>query len=426
MDKNKLKQKKVINQYLERRTYFDSPQIFDSPDSDLAMIIVIPAFNETLESVQEVLFSLVDQSANYIFEVIIVINHGINDDEKIKFQNQKLFDCLEQLKSALDFPLLLLRAFDLPRKKAGVGLARKIGMDEALRRWHSMDKNGLIICLDADSPVKHNYIEKIIDWFEKYQKLDAVSIGFEHKHPSDQNQKLAIIKYELHLRYFIQIQAFVGLPFAIQTVGSAMGVRAYAYAQEGGMPVSKAGEDFYFLHKFIAKNKCGSIEEPLVFPSSRESDRVPFGTGRAIGTMLSSNQIFSSYDPKSFIPLLNLSDLLDKYYHQNVNLFPNLLDSYNWNNHAINYFINEFMIQEKLNECRENASSFELFKKRFYQKFDAFILMKYVHYMRDNIYFDKPIITVVNEFELLRESGLTFKNEASALEHYRMLDAQIQ
>ena len=47
----------------------------------------------------------------------------------------------------------------MPHKIGGVGLARKIGMDEALKifNYNSTSKK-ILICLDADCTVASNYL----------------------------------------------------------------------------------------------------------------------------------------------------------------------------------------------------------------------------------------------------------------------------
>lgn len=48
----------------------------------------------------------------------------------------------------------------------------------------------------------------------------------------------------------------------------------------------KAGEDFYFLHKFSILDQLGEINVEIVLPLARSSDRVPFGTGKAISQII--------------------------------------------------------------------------------------------------------------------------------------------
>ena len=61
----------------------------------------------------------------------------------------------------------------LPKKDAGVGLARKIIMDEAFKRFSTLDHNGVIACLDGDCVVQENYIEELITHY-KSTSFDAI------------------------------------------------------------------------------------------------------------------------------------------------------------------------------------------------------------------------------------------------------------
>jgi hypothetical protein len=52
------------------------------------------------------------------------------------------------------------------------------------------------------------------------------------------------------------------------------------------MNCRKAAEDFYFLQKLAKIDGVGSLTGTTVFPESRVSSRVPFGTGRSMARML--------------------------------------------------------------------------------------------------------------------------------------------
>ena len=53
-----------------------------------------------------------------------------------------------------------------PVSKWGVGLARKTGMDEAVRRFNSINRpDGVILNIDADCTVDSNYFIEICDKF---------------------------------------------------------------------------------------------------------------------------------------------------------------------------------------------------------------------------------------------------------------------
>jgi hypothetical protein len=51
-----------------------------------------------------------------------------------------------------------------------------------------------------------------------------------------------------------------------------------------------AGEDFYFLQQIHKTSGVASLTGTVVHPSPRSSHRVPFGTGRSVGDMLSDGE----------------------------------------------------------------------------------------------------------------------------------------
>ena len=69
----------------------------------------------------------------------------------------------------------------LPVKGWGVGLARKTGMDEAVRRFNQINKpDGVILNLDADCLVARNYFVSVYNEFLRKKERSACSIYFEH------------------------------------------------------------------------------------------------------------------------------------------------------------------------------------------------------------------------------------------------------
>jgi len=132
----------------------------------------------------------------------------------------------------------------------------------------------------------NRFFAEIEKHFEQHSNTPGCSIYFEHPIAGNEfeaNIYEGIINYELHLRYYYQALKYCGLQYAFHTVGSSMVVRSSAYQKQGGMNKRKAGEDFYFIHKIIALGNFSELNSTVVYPSPRISDRVPFGTGKAIG-----------------------------------------------------------------------------------------------------------------------------------------------
>jgi len=396
----------LIQKYLERYAILKE-QLFHPVADDLAFVIVIPARNEpqliaTLRSVMEA------QQPNSSYEVLIVFNHSEADTKEIKADNLASYTtCVNWLKDQNHHHIHPIEAFDLPSKHAGVGLARKIGMDEALRRLEGIP-GGFILCLDADCLVAPNYLLRIESYFKEHPEIDGASIYFEHPVQELSNdQKEGIMQYELHLRYYNQLLRFAGHPFAYHTVGSSMAVRTVAYVKQGGMNKRKAGEDFYFLQKIIQLGSFGEIKNTVVYPSARLSDRVPFGTGRAMKEWLSENKSeLLSYHPEA---ALHLKKLLDSIREKGKAIEVEELPI------SMVQFISKDTWKSKLAELRNNTKSKEAFIDRFFLWFNLFMCFKYVHYFRDTIQANIPIREAAEQLLLMENKEIEKGSSTAAL-----------
>ena len=290
-----------MNFYLNKYG-FCAPQITEAPNPNLGIIVVIPCFNETdLTSSLAALYNCKPPSTPV--EIITVINAGLKYNDDVKIQNLKTLTEAQEWSNKRDSDHLKFHFIlnnELPKKHAGVGLARKIGMDEAVSRFDTLNIDGTIVCFDADSKCHTNYLTEVENHFKNNPKTPGCSIHYEHPIEGAEFEELiykGIINYELFLRYYNQALLFCGFPFAYQTVGSSMAVRSSIYQKQGGMNKRKAGEDFYFIHKIIALGGFTNLSSTKVIPSPRISDRVPFGTGKAIGDWIETKaDVYSTYD----------------------------------------------------------------------------------------------------------------------------------
>lgn len=267
-----------MTNYLQQRALYP-PLIHNKPSLNLGIIIVIPCYDEdflllTLMSLKKCELPDCDT------EVIVVINHAVTEKKAVIDRNNATYDqaliwAKNNSKTRLKFHLIY--EDKLSKKHAGVGLARKIGMDEACFRLEKIkNKKGIIVGFDADSRCQRNYLVAIENHFRAHPKTPAASIHFEHPVMGIDHENSvydAIVLYELHLRYYVHAQIFTGFPLAVQTIGSSMAVRSDAYQKQGGMNKRKAGEDFYFLHKFTPLGGYSEIKTTTVIPSPRISHR---------------------------------------------------------------------------------------------------------------------------------------------------------
>lgn len=375
--------------YLQQRALLFS-QIERKPSPNLGLTVVIPACRE-----EHLLLSLMALHRCTLpkcdVEVLVIINDSETAPTATRDLNLRIAAEAERWADRHNSTrrwFHILYHCGLSRKEAGVGLARKIGMDEACRRLERAEApRGIIACFDADSLCATNYLCAIEAHFRDHPKSPACSIRFEHplrgaEYPPEIYQ--AIVLYELHLRYYIQAQRYAGFPHAFHTVGSSMAVRCDAYQQQGGMNRRQAGEDFYFLHKFTSSPHFSELHSTCVIPSPRPSDRVPFGTGRAVNELLRNSQGYLTYSLQTFEDLGVLFDAIPKIYDAGSMddlLLPDSIQS----------FFRETDGWRAVEEARANTAGEAAFRQRFFRWFNAFTVMKFAHFARDHCYPNVPV-----------------------------------
>lgn len=410
----------ALVKFYQNRFAFQAPRIAQACLPNTQLIIVIPCFNEPslLPTIQSLIHC---ESANCAIEVIIVINSAENTDQAVKAQNQKILLEAQDFLAYHSPPTLnfiFLIEENLPAKSAGVGLARKIGMDEALARFEQIDYDGGIVCLDADCIVAPNYLRELQKAFQ--EKINFAAIYFEHCWENEENEalKMGIIHYEIFLRYYINALKSINYPFSFHTVGSSMAVRASIYAQAGGMNKRQAGEDFYFLHKLSIYGGYKSIHETCVFPAARVSDRVPFGTGKAQSKWIEKGELLT-YSPQIFSDLKAFFDLSDYFFTNQLK--DNSLITIDLSK-GLKDFLAQIDYQQKLKEIRQKSKSLTVFKKHFWAWWDGFMVLKAIHYLRDLYY---PEITLLEASQSFLESKgfeTALLNPAEILQIFRNLD----
>ncbi len=276
-----------------RRAGITSPWKIDSPVAgSYAGAVVIPALAEA-DNLMLTLQSLAANPSELLaqFLLLVVVNQRGDAGETERSDNAATLAALPLWRQ--QYGLDHLRwvdaaspALELPPKQ-GVGLARKIGMDLALPHLEYSAHDPLLLCLDADTLVQPDYLAAVTRHFADATSGGA-SIPYRHRPATDVAGQEAIDRYELFLRSYVLGLELAGSPYAFHTVGSAMACTVSAYIAAGGMNRRQAGEDFYFLQQIRKTTGVDSMVGTVVHPSPRASHRVPFGTGRAVGDMLSA------------------------------------------------------------------------------------------------------------------------------------------
>lgn len=219
------------------------------------------------------------------YSLVVCVNQPDNwweDEDKLSIC-QKNKESIEFLNTINDLDIHIIdksnKGNGWKGKKYGVGWARKVVMDYCASH---ADNSDIIISLDADTTFGPDYFSSIIQTFEQFPKVVALSNPYYHLLTSDEIKDRAILHYEIYMRYFNINMWRIGSPYSFTAVGSAISLPVSSYKAIGGITPHKSGEDFYFLQKLRKFGEIMSWNNEKVFPATRYSDRVGFGTGPAM------------------------------------------------------------------------------------------------------------------------------------------------
>jgi hypothetical protein len=411
--------------YLDKRALFPQ-KIDEAADRNTGLIVVVPAYNEP--EIGKLLDSLAQcREPECKSEVIVVINAPDNATLESIENNRKTLNIIESWKKKNINCFFRLFSFIVDQQSVkgwGVGLARKTGMDEAIRRFNSIDRSdGVIINLDADCTVDQNYFIAINNELLEKSDRSACSIYFEHPISGrswPDNIYTYISLYELHLRYYIQGLAYTGFPYVFHTVGSSIAVKALAYIKAGGMNRRQAGEDFYFIQKLVRLGGYFNLKSTAVYPSPRPSSRVPFGTGASIIKLETDKSLsLFTYNVLAFMELRTFFGMTDKLFE---------FDSAELSNYfslippGLRSFLDETEWIEKMKEVKSNTSGLQSFRKRFFEWFNMFKIVKYLNYVHPEFFEKKPVEISSSELLAMRGDGIDSNDPLKLLLYFRQLD----
>jgi len=117
-----------------------------------------------------------------------------------------------------------------------------------------------------------------------------------------------------------------------------------------------------------------------------------------------------SYNPKSFIDLKAFASIV-----------PNLFIGENKIPESIHDFLSTINFEANLTKIRKNSTSETHFEEVFYKWFNAFKVLKYMHFARDNYFPDVLIFDATNGLlELIGEAKL--KSNKELLLTFRAID----
>ena len=379
------RQQTTIDQYLAQYSEPDGAEI--TLNRQYAQVLVIPAYSERPATLTRLWAEMPSDSL-----LILVINAPAYDLRTRKLQahfdarcvhpgpSARWQTCLEKAKAGL---LVINRCQPggyIPERQ-GVGLARKIGADIALKLINEgVIQNPIIHSTDADARLPKNY-------FSQTQPSDAAGwvYAYRHRLPAPDHLKTAMRLYELKLSHFTGGLRWAGSRFDHASLGSIIAINAAAYAQVRGFPKRATGEDFYLLNKLAKVGPIIRLQGTRVELSPRLSERVPIGTGTGVRALINQNfrKTALFYNPKTFSHLQSLLAALAKAETTDA------LEAIS--NPKIQSYFTSSNCLSTFRKLEANVGHKNHYQRALLNWFDGFQQLKFLHHLRD---LDLPDVTL--------------------------------
>ncbi len=245
--------------------------------------IALPVMNE-MERLPLLMKAIIDQTAQH-FRLVVCVNQPDgwwNDPEQINIceENEVTIRYLESLEDKrIEIIDKSSAGKGWPPKRSGIGFARKLLMDHIAK---VANDNDIIISMDADTVFGSEYFASVAESLRINPAASAIAIPYYHKLSYNSKLDRAMLRYEIYMRSFAINMWRIRSPYCFTALGSAIALPVWAYRASGGMTPKLSGEDFYFLQKIVKTGRLLHYNTEIVYPATRLSDRVIFGTGPAL------------------------------------------------------------------------------------------------------------------------------------------------
>ncbi|MFK8011594.1 MAG: hypothetical protein AB8B80_06105 [Marinicellaceae bacterium] len=382
----------ALDKYLERYAENEVIEI-DLVEESYDYVLVIPICNEPFDCLKKI-FSGICQDEKVL--VILVVNSPDNSlkpefqtnntsfIESLVNQAQNRYTLSEIavfIQSYLLFDIVLINKNSQGNQiktKQGVGMARKIGCDLAVKYYRAGKiKAPWIFSTDADVVLPANYFEHMKQFKNNYS---AIVLDFEHI-SNDINLLDLQYYYDLKIRYYHAGLVYAGSDYDYIPLGSTLIANLYSYIQVRGFPKKNAGEDFYLLNKLAKIKPIRYNKDNIKIKiNSRLSDRVPFGTGPALLEISALNNVnqYKYYHPHCF-------ELLKEWLQYLKHIWtPNGILMKPPKKQELSQLFEFFKLDSVLKKSKSQITSRERWLQFIHQWFDAFKTLKAVHFFDKN------------------------------------------
>lgn len=278
--------------------------------------ILVPAYNEEVETVNRLLKSLLNQRKiqRNDYEILIIVNNDLKPitSKQVFKNNQKILNTkwTQIYNDQLNISIYdhSTQGYEIPA--CNIGAARDTLLNHAYLRYVGNDYNGIIMHVDADIYVKDNYLlSKYIEAFEDNSTIGLVGgkwrevytedcTGFSHKAVKSVFETIGLSKQCKELSNFIK-----GKPVLDAFGGSNMLARCYESVKVGGFKHINLEEDKdfgYRLKKYADRHGMTIINkrtELKVVAEMRISARTGSSIANDVNTLLAGEQLYVKHPP---------------------------------------------------------------------------------------------------------------------------------
>ena len=407
-----------MQQYLARYAETEASEVHDyvqhaDPGSlGWAHVVCIPAFAEEPDFLEKLTSAIRQQSVL----IILVVNASekagpeeIEQTRQIALHLDRHYSCkariaphiqLVSMSDKLDVLLVERCSSGLfLAEKEGVGLARKIAFDIACQLI-SMDilKTPWIHSTDADAILPHDYFKASADL--NTRDVSAGIYPFLHTPHVQRDIHNAQQSYDLAMNYYVCGLKWAGSPWAFHTIGSTLTINSHHYTLARGFPRRQAGEDFYLLNKLAKIGQIINLQSAPLALQSRLSDRVPFGTGPALLKILAlpdPKQHYLYHHPDCFLALkcwLHVCRTLQPGKWKQLSAetitaaknssaaFSNIYSGVD--SELLLTCLQALGLDKAMAHAGSNSKTKAVYDRHLQNWFDAFLTLKFIHWMRDN------------------------------------------
>lgn len=395
---------KYLTMYAEPEAQYVTPDQFNVTYKN---ILVIPAYDEDIHFIER-LNNHKDAKETLL---VLVVNQPDTVLDNIK--NNKIIALLKEVSCKISTNIFIsyyknITVLTIDRtslknripKDQGVGLARKIGCDLAVKLIaNNTIKNTWIYSSDADAHLPENYFTQSPSI--KSDSASAIVFNFSHISNEDLIGKATKI-YEQCIKYYTNELSNAGSIYGFPTLGSCLAVDAQKYCNVRGFPKKPAGEDFYLLNKLVKIGPIINRTDIFINIDARNSTRVPFGTGPAaqkIADQLSQNKEPYYYNPKIFEELAawlkiftqEINQLSTQTFLKPKDFETQLNTIVSHNTLPTQQALIDINFEKFISHCQKQNKSAKQTIQHFHQWFDGFKTLKYLHALEKNSYSPLPI-----------------------------------